>query len=175
MFLRNRNIISKIKVSKFTDYAALNEDQDRIEWIGMHFKRKWFPSSIPMHSVVFNTKITNQDWKRYIFYSFHEWQSFWYSIRSSMVTSAPTTHHDMPGRQAQSVTCLTTDASLSAGFDPGPVPYFRGDWSTVIPLPSAEPFKSYKRKYVHKVLVNCLFKLTQEKVWLGELTVPPWP
>ena len=32
---------------------------------------------------------------------------------------------------------------------------------------------SYKRKYVHKVLVNCLFKLAQEKVWLGELTVPP--
>ena len=34
---------------------------------------------------------------------------------------------------------------------------------------------SYKRKYVHEVLVNCLFKLAQEKVWLGELTVPPWP
>ena len=31
---------------------------------------------------------------------------------------------------------------------------------------------SYKRKYVHEVLVNCLFKLAQEKVWLGELTVP---
>ena len=30
---------------------------------------------------------------------------------------------------------------------------------------------SYKQKYVHKVLVNCLFKLVQEKVWLGELTV----
>ena len=30
---------------------------------------------------------------------------------------------------------------------------------------------SYKRKYVHEVLVNCLFKLAQEKVWLGELTV----
>ena len=28
---------------------------------------------------------------------------------------------------------------------------------------------SYKRKYVHEVLVNCLFKLAQEKVWLGEL------
>ena len=28
---------------------------------------------------------------------------------------------------------------------------------------------------MHKVLVNCLFKLAQEKVWLGELTVPPWP
>ena len=31
---------------------------------------------------------------------------------------------------------------------------------------------SYKRKYVHEVLVNCLFKLAQEKVWLGKLTVP---
>ena len=30
----------------------------------------------------------------------------------------------------------------------------------------------HKRKYVDKVL-NCLFKLAQEKVWLGELTVPP--
>ena len=27
-----------------------------------------------------------------------------------------------------------------------------------------------KRKYVHKVLVNHLIKLTQEKVWLGELS-----
>ena len=25
---------------------------------------------------------------------------------------------------------------------------------------------------MHEVLVNCLFKLAQEKVWLGELTVP---
>ena len=32
-------------------------------------------------------------------------------------------------------------------------------------------------KYVHEVglLVNCLFKLAQEKEWLGELTVRPWP
>ena len=28
---------------------------------------------------------------------------------------------------------------------------------------------------MHEVLVNCLFKLAQEKLWLGELTVPPWP
>ena len=33
----------------------------------------------------------------------------------------------VPGRVAQSVTCLATDACLTA--DPGPVPYFRGDWS----------------------------------------------
>ena len=31
---------------------------------------------------------------------------------------------------------------------------------------------SYKRKYVNEVLVNCLFKLAKEKVWLGELTAP---
>ena len=32
---------------------------------------------------------------------------------------------------------------------------------------------SYKQKYVPEVLVNYLFKLAQEKVLLGELTVPP--
>ena len=35
--------------------------------------------------------------------------------------------------------------------------------------------ENQSRKYVHEVLVNCLFKLAQEKVWLGELTVPQWP
>ena len=89
------------------------------------------------------------------------------------------------GRVAQSVTCLATDASLTA--DPGVVSWTIPARShtfveidheiipTVILLPSAESFKkgvSYKRKYVHEVLVNCLFKLAQEKVWLGELTVP---
>ena len=34
---------------------------------------------------------------------------------------------------------------------------------------------SYKRKYEHELLVNRLFKPAQEKVWLGEMTVPPWP
>ena len=32
---------------------------------------------------------------------------------------------------------------------------------------------SYKRKYVHEVLVNHLFKLAQESVWLGKVTAPP--
>ena len=49
--------------------------------------------------------------------------------------------------------------------------------STIILLPSAESFKKgccqLHAKYVHKVLVNCLFELAKEKVWLGELTVPP--
>ena len=52
--------------------------------------------------------------------------------------------------------CLATDACLTA--DPGVI-YSR---RVVV---------SYKRKYVHKLLVNRLFKPAQEKVWLGELTV----
>ena len=47
---------------------------------------------------------------------------------------------------------------------------------TAILLPSDDLRRvvfSYKREYVHGVLVNSyrLVKLAQEKVWLGELTV----
>ena len=48
--------------------------------------------------------------------------------------------------------------------------------STVIFLPlihSRRVVVSYKGKYVHELLVDRLFKLAQEKVWLGELIVPP--
>ena len=77
----------------------------------------------------------------------------------------------------QSVTCLATDTSLTA--DPGVksliparsytfVEINHEIISTVILLPSADSFKkgfvSYKRKYVQEVLINCLFKLAQEKV-----------
>ena len=72
----------------------------------------------------------------------------------------------------QSVTCLATDAGLTA--DPGVVSsiparshtFVEIDHeivSTVIFLPSAELFKKdccqYKLNYVHELLVNCLFKL----------------
>ena len=40
------------------------------------------------------------------------------------------------------------------------------------PLYSRRVVVSYKRKYVHKLLVNRLLKPAQEKVWLSELTVP---
>ena len=79
---------------------------------------------------------------------------------------------DLPGCIAESVTCLPTDASLPA--DPG-VASSISAWShtfvqidheiisTVILLPSDESVKKgycqYKQKYVHEVLVNCLFKL----------------
>ena len=89
---------------------------------------------------------------------------------------------------AQSVTCLATDACLTA--DPGvasSIPVRSHTFveidhemiSTVILLlpliHSRRVVVSYKRKYVHELLVNRLFKPAQEKVWLGELTVPQWP
>ena len=82
-----------------------------------------------------------------------------------------------PGRIAQSVTCLATDASLTA--DPGVVSLIPARShsfvmidheiiSTVILLPSAESFKKgccqLQAKYVQEVPVNCLFKLAQEKL-----------
>ena len=88
-----------------------------------------------------------------------------------------------PGRVAQSVTCLATDACLTA--DPGSRVRSRSHTfveidhemiSTVmllLPLiHSRRVVVSYKRKYVHEILVNRLFKPAQENVWLGELTVP---
>ena len=57
-------------------------------------------------------------------------------------------------------------------FDPSQVPYLveidREIISKIIFLPSSDSFKKgccqrNKRKYVHKVLVNCLFKHAQEK------------
>ena len=87
-----------------------------------------------------------------------------------------------PGRVTQSVKCLATDASLTT--DPGLASSIPA-WShtfveidceriSTVPLNhSRRVVISKKRKYVHEALVNCLFKLAQEKVWLGELTVPP--
>ena len=91
----------------------------------------------------------------------------------------------LPGRVVQSVTCLATDACLTA--IPGvasSIParshtFLEIDHeiiSMVILLPSLiysrRVVVSYKRKYVHELLVIRLFKPAQEKVWLGELTVP---
>ena len=71
--------------------------------------------------------------------------------------------------------CESDCRSRGREFDHSPVPYFHGERSfSSLPLNhSRRVVVSYKRKYVHEVLVNCLFKLAQEKVWLGELTAPP--
>ena len=82
---------------------------------------------------------------------------------------------DLLGRIAQSVTFLTTDACLTADPEVASsiparshtfVEIDREIISTVILLPSSDSRRvavNYKRKYVHEVLVNCLFKLAQEK------------
>ena len=83
----------------------------------------------------------------------------------------------IPSRIAQSVTCLTADPGVGSSIPAWSYTFAGIDHeiiSTSI-LPSADSRRvvvSYKQKYVHEVLVNPLVKLDQEKVWLGELTVP---
>ena len=89
----------------------------------------------------------------------------------------------IPGREAQSVMCLATDVCLTA--IPGVASSIPARSHTfveidhemistvILPLPlihSRRVVVSYKRKYVHELLVIRLFKPAQEKVWLGELT-----
>ena len=99
-------------------------------------------------------------------------------------------HVMAPGRVAQSVTCLATDACLTADpgvADPGvasSIPARSHTFveidheiiSSVILLPSADLFKKgccqLQAKVCAQLLVNRLFKPAQEKVWLSELTVP---
>ena len=75
--------------------------------------------------------------------------------------------------------CLTADpgeVSLIPGWSHTLVEIDHEIISTAILLPSPDSRRiavSYKRKYLHEVLVNRLVKLAQEKVWLGELTIPP--
>ena len=82
----------------------------------------------------------------------------------------------MLGCVVQSVTCLTVKyvsdcRSRGSELDPGPILLWRLNdheiISTTILLPSADSrlrvVVSYKQKYVHEVLVNCLVNLAQEK------------
>ena len=71
--------------------------------------------------------------------------------------------------------------SRGRAFDPGLVPYFCGDWLWNNLYGHSAPFHWFNQegllsvtseKYVHELLVNRLFKLAEEKVWLGEMTVP---
>ena len=76
----------------------------------------------------------------------------------------------------QSIMCLTADQGNVSLIPARSHTFMEIDHeiiSTAILLPSPDSGRvifSYKRKYVHKVMVNCLVKLAQEKVSLGELT-----
>ena len=73
------------------------------------------------------------------------------------------------GCVAQSVTCLTADPGVPSSILVQSHTFVEIDQeiiSMVILLPSADSRMvdvSYKQKYVHEVLVNCLVKLAQQK------------
>ena len=75
--------------------------------------------------------------------------------------------------------CEADCRSRGREFDPGPVPYFRGDWSwNNFYGHSPHSWRvvvSYKRKYVHDFWLTACSSLPRKKMWLGELTVPQWP
>ena len=82
---------------------------------------------------------------------------------------------NITGLVAQSVTCLTADTCLTGDSGGASlIPAWAHTFaeidheiiSTAILLSSADVRRvvvSYKRKYVHEVLVNCLVKLAMEK------------
>ena len=67
--------------------------------------------------------------------------------------------------------CEPDCRSRGREFDPGAVPFFVGiDYEIILQSFSSLPLNhsvTCKRKYMHEVLVNCLFKLALDKVWLG--------
>ena len=77
---------------------------------------------------------------------------------------------------AKLVASQTADPGVTSSIPDQFHPFIEIDhelFSTVNLLPLIQEWfmsELYKRKYVHKVLVNRLVKLAQEKVWLGELT-----
>ena len=81
------------------------------------------------------------------------------------------------------IVCPENDFNLDSAFFNGYLifSFSKSDFASTLHFAPVSSWKlihsrrvvvSYKREYVHEVLVNCLFKLAQEQVWLGELTVP---
>ena len=75
----------------------------------------------------------------------------------------------------QSVTCLAADACLTA--DPGVASLIPARSHTFVDIDHEISFTVTLLPFVDAFKTGCchlqLFKLAQEKVWLGELTIPP--
>ena len=71
----------------------------------------------------------------------------------------------------QSVECRTADPGVASSIPTRSHTYVEIDNEILSMVADSRRVVSYKRKYVHKILVNRLFKLARGKVWLGELTV----
>ena len=66
--------------------------------------------------------------------------------------------------------------SMGHKFDPGSVPYFRGDWSWNNFYGHSLPFYWFKKSCCQlQAKVWLLSQACPGKFWLGELTVPTWP
>ena len=79
--------------------------------------------------------------------------------------------------------CISPEHS-GREFDPGPVPYFRGDWSWNNFYGHSPPFRWFIQEGLLSVTsesmctnywLTACSSLPRKKVWLGELTVPQWP
>ena len=88
-----------------------------------------------------------------------------------LITKASTGPHS-------TVVNMSDCRSRGREFDPGQSYTFAEIDYEIISMAILLPFAvsrrvdvSDNRKYVHEVLVNCLVKRAQEKVWLGELTI----
>ena len=75
--------------------------------------------------------------------------------------------------------CVSDCISRGREFDPGPVLNFRGDWSWNYFYGHSPPFRWFIQEGLLSVKSESMctnYWLTAcEKVWLGELAVPPWP
>ena len=79
--------------------------------------------------------------------------------------------------------CKSDCRSRGREFDPGPVPYFRGDWLWNNFYGYSPPFRWIiqgllsvtSESVCTKYWLNACSSMPRKKVWLGELTVPPWP
>ena len=72
--------------------------------------------------------------------------------------------------------CISRDRE----FDPGPVPYFRGNFimNSFLRSLSSLPLNHSRitsESMCTKYWLTACSSLPRKKVWLGELTVPPWP
>ena len=80
--------------------------------------------------------------------------------------------------------CVSDCNSRGREFDPGPVPYFLGDWSWNYFYGHSPPFRWSIQEGLLSVTsesmcanywLTACSSLPRKKVWLGELTVPQWP
>ena len=75
--------------------------------------------------------------------------------------------------------CESDCRSRGRKFDPGPVPYFRGDWSWNYFYGHPPPVRWIIQEGLLSVTSEIMctkywFELAQENMWLGELTIPQW-